>query len=152
MAPSEDSELARLASGGAEGAFEAIFGRYGSDVFGFCCGMAGAKDGEELFRVAAGSAMARLRQGVHRGDLKPWLLKCAYEADEAFARPGEQGAERLGADALAAHPQVAGDGALVEIADAFRRLSRTQRGGLVLRELSGLGYEAVGGILEIPPA
>src|SRR2546423_7108145 len=104
MAPSEDSELARLASEGAEGAFEAIFGRYGSDVFRFCCGMAGAKDGEELFRVAAGSAMVRLRQGVHRGDLKGWLLKCAYEADEAFARRGEEGSSENAAGAHAAGP------------------------------------------------
>ncbi|MDQ3936627.1 MAG: hypothetical protein M3340_18555, partial [Actinomycetota bacterium] len=130
--------MAALAARGAEAAFEAVFDRHGQDVYRFCCAMAGVRDGEELFA----RAMPRMLDVLTRLDGPADLKRLLVETVAEVAPPIEPPARGTAAGGVTA------GGVLV----AFERLSRTERGSIVLRELGGLGYRAIGDVLGVNPA
>ena len=79
-----DSELARLAADGSRAAFDAIFGRYGQELYRFSVALTGAGSGEELFRAAIGRGIAALRAGLGPGDLRSAIFKGARETADAL--------------------------------------------------------------------
>ncbi|HEX8648922.1 MAG TPA: sigma factor-like helix-turn-helix DNA-binding protein, partial [Thermoleophilaceae bacterium] len=136
MSALPDARLAELAADGAETALRAIFGRHGDEVFRFCCALAGRGGGEELFREAVAGGIQALRAGDLDETLRTLLLRCAHEARGCVE------ATRLALD----------EGGVPGVLERLEGLSQTPRGALVLREVSGLGYSAIGRVLGIPPA
>jgi DNA-directed RNA polymerase specialized sigma24 family protein len=132
-----DADLARLAARGGEAVFEAIFDRHGQDLFRFCCAMAGARSGQELFSRAVQRVVVEARAGGAPAELAPWLFGQAHDEAQR-SEPGEQVEPRHAA---------AGAGLVARFGD----LSRTQRGGLVLGELAGLGYQAIARVFHVSP-
>jgi DNA-directed RNA polymerase specialized sigma24 family protein len=122
---------------------EGVFGRHGQDVFRLCCALAGAKDGEELFSRTIGRVVERFKSGVGNQDLKPWLF--AQAQAEATDSGSLAVAAARATTPVEAEPSDAGQLLL----ERFEEMSRTERGSLVMRELSGLSYGAIADVLGI---
>lgn len=135
-------QLAEFATRGAEAGFEAVFAQHGSDVFRFCCALAGSAKAESLLVRTARRAASELQGHDPSSNPKRVLLRTAYE--KAVAAEPTDRAEP------SARPEPR-DPAGAPIAARVDALPRTQRGGLVLRELMSLGYGPIADILKIDP-
>ncbi|HEX8065292.1 MAG TPA: hypothetical protein VF520_02065 [Thermoleophilaceae bacterium] len=155
--------LARLASRGAEDAFEAIFARHGQDLFRFCCAMAGTRDGQQLFERATHRIVGELRRGEAPSDLETWLFeRAAAEGREPGGEPAGGRAAAAGGAAAAAEARdaaamggAAAGGAQATatggLAERFDALPEPQRSVLALA-LSGFVYDRIAGVMHVSSA
>jgi RNA polymerase sigma factor (sigma-70 family) len=146
-----DSRLAQRAAGGSNRAFEAIFERYHQDLYRYCAAIVGnAADAQDAVQSTMVKVLQALPGEQRRIELKPWLYRIAHnEAIEIVRRRAP--AEEIDADSLLG-PTSAADEAIARerlqrlVADVAE-LPERQRGALVMRELSGLGFEEIGAAL-----
>ncbi|HEU4905201.1 MAG TPA: sigma-70 family RNA polymerase sigma factor [Solirubrobacterales bacterium] len=139
-----DSQLARLAANGDEGAFDAIFRRHQQDLYRFCLAMTG--DPQDA-QAATQSTMTRLRRALpekdRRTELKPWLYRLARDEVAAVQRAVQVKAPPQSAESRVEAQRLLSD---------LERLPPSQRAVLVMRELSGLGLAEIGAAFETTPA
>ena len=151
-----DDRLVRRAVAGDERAFAAIYRRYHQDLYRFCLAIvANAEDAQDALQNTMVKALRALPGERRRIELKPWLYRIAHnESVEVLRR--RRPVEEL-------DPELsAGAGDLAEDAEARERLRglladldqlpERQRGALVMRELSGLGYAEIAAALGTSPA
>jgi RNA polymerase sigma factor (sigma-70 family) len=142
-----DQRLARRASAGDERAFAAIFRRYHQRLYRYCLAILGdPEDAEDALQNTMAKALRALPGEERPIELKPWLYRVAHnEAIDLIRR--RRGEEQL-------DPELAGAGSgLAEEAETRERLRRLladleqlperQRGALLMRELSGLGFAEI---------
>jgi RNA polymerase sigma factor (sigma-70 family) len=143
-----DQRLARRAAAGDERAFAAIFRCYHQRLYRYCLAILGnPEDAEDALQNTMAKALRSLPGEERPIELKPWLYRVAHnEAIDLIRR--RRGEEQL-------DPELAGAGAgLAEAAETRERLRllladleelpERQRGALLMRELSGLGFEEIG--------
>lgn len=143
-----DERLARRAAKGDRRAFEAIYRRYEQDLYRFCLTMTGdSQDAQEALQNAMVKVLRALPGERREIRLKPWLYRIARNESVEVLRRRRDGVE-IDTEVLAA-----ADG-VIEAAETRERLARLfadleqlperQRAALVMREMSGLGFEQIG--------
>jgi RNA polymerase sigma factor (sigma-70 family) len=147
-----DDRLGRLVAAGDERAFAIVYERYYQPLYRYCRSIVGdPDDAADALQNTMAAALRALTGETREIKLKPWLFRIAHnecisllrgrrpqvEIDDSLELIAPEGADAFTRERLR---QLVAD--LQELPDA-------QRSALVMRELSGLGYEeiatAVGG-------
>lgn len=143
-----DGRLTQRATKGDRSAFEAIFNRYHQELYRFCLAMVGnPQDAQDALQNTMVKVLRALPGETRDIKLKPWLYRIARnEAVETVRRRRDN--TELEPEHASSAPEIA------ETAEARNRLRRLmadlgelpdrQRGALVMRELSGLGFDEIG--------
>jgi RNA polymerase sigma factor (sigma-70 family) len=144
-----DARLVRIAVRGEQRAFAAIFQRYHQELYRYCRAILG--DDEE-----AGDALQNTMLKVMRAlpgesreiALRPWLYRIAHNEAIALLRQRQPSAELSEeiANLTDAPPEhrVQQRERLRHLVADLRSLPDRQRGALVMRELNGVDYSAIG--------
>lgn len=145
-----DRRLSRLAAEGDAHAFAAIYERHHRALYRYCLSILhDPDDAGDALQSAMVSALSALTSGVQVLALKPWLFRIAHNESISLAR--RHGSESSVADVperAAADQDPATRERLRQLVADLTGLPERQRGALVMRELSGLGYEEIGGALN----
>ncbi len=151
-----DERLARRAVEGDERAFAAIFRRYHQSLYRFCLAIVGnPADAQDALQNTMVKVLRALPGEKRVIALKPWLYRIAHNESIELLR------HRRDSGPLDTDLAAPGTG-LAEKAESRERLRRLisdldelperQRGALVMRELSGLDFDAIGSALGTSPA
>jgi RNA polymerase sigma factor (sigma-70 family) len=146
-----DERLARRAVAGDERAFAAIFRRYHQSLFRFCLAIVGnPEDAQDALQNTMMKVLRALPGEEREIELKPWLYRIAHNESIDLLRRRRETRE-LDVEQVAPGYGLAEDAATRErlrrlLAD-MAELPERQREVLVMRELSGLGFEEIGSAL-----
>jgi RNA polymerase sigma factor (sigma-70 family) len=146
-----DERLTRRAVGGDERAFAAIFRRYHQDLYRFSLAIVGnPHDAQEALQNTMAKVLRALPGEEREIELKPWLYRIAHNESIDLLRRRRDTRE-LDVEQVAPGYGLAEDvmtrERLRQLLDDLRELPERQREVLVMRELSGLGFEEIGGAL-----
>jgi RNA polymerase sigma factor (sigma-70 family) len=146
-----DSHLTRHAVRGSSSALEAIFARYHQELYRYCATIVGnSADAQDAVQNTMVKVLRALPGERRQIELRPWLYRIAHnEAIEIVrhrAPLAEIDADSLAPAASAAEEAAAREGLRRVLADVAE-LPERQRGALVMRELAGLDFEAIGAAL-----
>ena len=149
-----DDRLARAAAQGKPDAFDEIYARYNSALYGYCLSILhDAEEARDALQATMEKAYRAIGSQRVRGGLKAWLFGIAHNEAISLtrARPATQsyGSEPAFVPA-AADP--ADRDRLAQLVADLKTLPEQQRSALVLRELSGLRSDEIGAALGITPA
>ena len=151
-----DERLARRAAAGDERAFAALFRRYHQGLYRFCLAiLASPEDAEDALQSTMVKALRALPGEERPIQIKPWLYRVAHnESIDLLRRRRESG--ELDAEQAAPGAGLAEEAATRErlrrLLTDLGELPERQRGALVMRELSGLGFEEIAAALGTSPA
>lgn len=143
-----DDRLARRAIGGDERAFAAIFTRYHQRLYRYCLAiLSDSQDAQDALQSTMVKVLRALPGEERRIELKPWLYRIAHnESIELIRRRRETC--RLDTELAAPGPglteEVASRERLGRLISDLDELPERQRGALVMRELAGLDFAAIG--------
>jgi RNA polymerase sigma factor (sigma-70 family) len=151
-----DERLARLAAGGSEAAFAAIFERHHQALHRHCHSIVGnGHDAADALQNTMVKALRALPGETRQIALRPWLYRIAHNESISLLR-----ARRNDGDLEAARH--VGDPAAASVIESRERLraleqdlqelTERQRGALLMRELSGLAFGEVADALQVSPA
>jgi RNA polymerase sigma factor (sigma-70 family) len=152
-----DEQLARAAGRGNDHAFAALYARYSGALRSYCASIVlHSEDAEDAVQATMLKAMRALpgrRPGV---PVKPWLYRIAHNesVDVLRRRRAHSTVDEDRVASLAApgpEAALARRERLAELVVDLRTLPERQRAALIMRELSGLGYEEIAGALEVTP-
>jgi RNA polymerase sigma factor (sigma-70 family) len=151
-----DAAIARRAAGGNQRAFAAIFERYHQDLYRYCAAILGnAEDAHDAVQNTMLKVLRALPGEERDLKLKPWLYRIAHNEAIDLIRVRRK-AEPIDAEMLAGAigpaEQVETRGRLQQLISDIAELPDSQRGALVMREMSGLSYEQIGEALQTSPA
>jgi RNA polymerase sigma factor (sigma-70 family) len=151
-----DERLAKRAAAGDEQAFAAIYQRYRQDLYRFCLAIVRSpQDAQDVLQNIMVKVLRALPGETRQIQLKPWLYRIAHnEAVETLRRRR---------DNTELDPEIMGSGddpsesaatreRLRQLFADLANLPERQRSALVMRELSGLGFEEIGEALEASSA
>jgi RNA polymerase sigma factor (sigma-70 family) len=148
-----DERLARHAAAGDTAAFEAIFKRYHQELYRYCRAILSNHDEAQDALQSTMAAALRALPGERREiALRPWLYRVAHNEAISIARrraesplvlDAADGASVQGADSESADRE-----RLRELVTDLHALPERQRGALVMRELSDLGYAEIGAAIS----
>lgn len=147
-----DERLTRRAVDGDERAFAAIFRRYHQSLYRFCLAIVGnPEDAQDALQNTMIKVMRALPGEERRIELKPWLYRIAHnEAIDLLRRRRET--RELDVEQVAPGYGLAEGVATRErlrrLLTDLQDLPERQREVLVMRELSGLGFDEIGAALE----
>lgn len=149
-----DDALARLAAGGSDGAFTALYERYHGPLLAYARSiLLDAEDARDATQSALEKALRALPGRDDDRPLRPWLYRIVHnESVSLLRRRRPQVALDETVDApCAPAPELDAERRrrLAELVEDLRALPERQRGALVMRELSGLGYDEIAGVLGI---
>ena len=147
-----DARLARLAAEGSRGAFAAIYERHHQALYRYCRSILGNDDeAKDALQNTMVSALRSLPGERRRIALKPWLFRVAHNESISVLRRRTEDAE-LDEVALASSDDIASRERLRGVFEDLTQLPERQRGALVMRELTGLGYTEIAEVLETSDA
>src|SRR3954462_2291353 len=143
-----DGRRAEMAASGAgDQAFSAIYARYHQPLYRYCQSLVRdpdeAADALQSAMLKAYLALPAKRTEV---ELRPWLFRIVHnEAISALRRrTGHDEITELNSPrAASAHDEAAARARLDQLVDDLQELDERQRAALVMRELSGLGYDEI---------
>ncbi len=151
-----DAVIARRAAAGNERAFAAIFERYHQDLFRYCAAILG--NSEDAHDAVQNTMLKVLRAlpGEERDlKLKPWLYRIAHNEAIDMIRV-RKSTDQIDAEALAGAvgpaEEVEARSRLQQLLEDIADLPARQRGALVMKEMSGLSHEQIGGVLQTSAA
>ena len=154
--PFGDGRLRRHAAAGDERAFAAIYRRYHQDLYRYCLALLrDREDAQDALQATMVKALRALPGETREIELKPWLFRIAHNESISLVRRRRTTAEL--------DPEMVESGEtperrtvererLRELVSDLDALPERQRGALVMRELSGLGFEQIGAALGASPA
>jgi RNA polymerase sigma factor (sigma-70 family) len=151
-----DDRLAQRATRGDRRAIEAIYRRYHQELYRFCLAIVGnPSDAQDALQNTMVKVLRALPGEKREIKLKPWLYRIARNEAIETVR-----SRRDSAELEPEHPSSALE--IAQTAEARERLRRLladleelpgrQRGALLMRELSGLGFEQIAAAFETSPA
>ncbi|MEO8091412.1 MAG: RNA polymerase sigma factor [bacterium] len=161
-----DARLTRLAASGDSAAFATIFERFHQEIYRYCRAIVSDPDEAQDALQNTMTAALRALPGEQRTiALRPWLYRIAHNEAISIIRQRShsapdvaEGAERRsvpppGTEGVATSAPSAQGGAeererLRELVRDLSALPDRQRGALVMRELSGLGYAEIASALD----
>ncbi len=155
MSLRSDERLAARAKDGDERAFAAIFRRYHQALYRFCAGiLSNPDDAQDALQNTMVKALRALPGEEREIRLKPWLYRIAHNESIDLIRR-RRASEDVDPEMLAGG---AGPEERAEARERLRRLladldelPERQRAALVMRELSGLGFEEIAAAFETSP-
>lgn len=146
-----DDRLTRRAVEGDQRAFAAIFSRYHQALYRFCLAIVGnPDDAQDALQNTMAKVLRSLPGEEREIELKPWLYRIAHnESIDLLRRRRET--RQLDVEQVAPGYGLAEDVVqrerLRQLLDDLRELPDRQREVLVMRELSGFGFEEIGSAL-----
>ena len=150
-----DETLASRAADGDGDAFSALYERYHGPLLAYTRSiLLDADDAHDATQSALEKALRALPRRDPARPLRPWLYRIAHnEAIDIVRRrqaTADAGAD-LGELLIVPGPEVDAEQRtrLAQLVDDLRMLPERQRGALVMRELSGLSYDEIGGALGL---
>jgi RNA polymerase sigma factor (sigma-70 family) len=151
-----DDQLARRATKGDERAFAAIFRRYHQDLYRYCAAIVGSsEDAHDALQNTMVKVLRALPGEQRRIQLKPWLYRIAHNESIELLRQ-RRPIEPIELDVVAVGPELAAEAETRErlrhLLSDVEELPDRQRGALVMRELSGLGFDQIGAAFGTSPA
>jgi len=152
-----EAGLARRAAAGDTAAFAEIYRRHHQAIYRFCRSMlVSAEDASDALQSTMAAALRALPGERRAIDLRPWLFCVARNECITLLRgrrptAGLEAVESLPAPS-SGEDAVAVRGRLRELVGDLQALPERQRSALVMRELSGLDYEAIAVALETTAA
>src|SRR3954452_1529317 len=148
-----DEKLIALVRRGRDDAFEVLVDRYRARLIAFCRNMLRSpEDAEDVFQEVLVNAYRAIRADSRPIAAKPWLYRIARNRClNEMRRNSASGVESM--DVFEAMGPTAGETVerrehLGEIVTDVKRLPEQQRAALLLREMEGLGYQAIADVLE----
>jgi RNA polymerase sigma factor (sigma-70 family) len=150
-----DEALAGRAAAGSGAAFSALYERYHGPLLGFCRSiLLDDHDAHDATQNALEAALRSLPRREPGRPLRPWLYRIAHNEAIDIVRRRRPQAELTELDApTVPGPEVDAEQRvrLAQLVDDLRGLPERQRGALVMRELSGLGYDEIAVALGVSP-
>jgi RNA polymerase sigma factor (sigma-70 family) len=148
-----DERLARLAAAGDTVAFEAIFERYHQELYRYCRAiLSNHEEAQDALQSTMAAALRSLPGEDREIALRPWLYRVAHNEAISIARRRAESPLVLdaadGASAQGADSESADRERLRELVTDLHALPERQRGALVMRELSDLGYAEIGAAIS----
>jgi RNA polymerase sigma factor (sigma-70 family) len=139
-------------------AFTELYERYHGPLLAYCRSiLLNAEDAHDATQNALENALRALPTRDAGRPLRPWLYRIAHNEAITIIRR-RQNHDELGPDTepvggLQPSPEVYAEqrGRLEQLVEDLRSLPERQRGALVMRELSGLSYDEIGGALGLTP-
>lgn len=151
-----DERLTRRAVGGDKRAFAAIFRRYHQSLYRFCLAIVGnPEDAQDALQNTMIKVLRALPGEERRIELKPWLYRIAHNESIDLLRRRRETAPLDVEQVAPGHglsEEVATRRRLRGLLADLRELPDRQREVLVMREMSGLGFEEIGAALETTAA
>jgi RNA polymerase sigma factor (sigma-70 family) len=150
-----DERLARLAAKGDRLAFEAIFDRYHQELYRYCVSLLRNRDdAADALQSTMMRALRALDGDTRDISLRPWLYRIAHNESMTLLRQARPDRERESpVNAVQdVEARASTRARLAALLDDIRDLPDRQRGALVMRELSGLGYDDIAEALATSPA
>ncbi len=148
-----DESLASRAAAGNEAAFTALYERYHGPLLGYCRSiLLDVEDAHDATQSALENALRALPRREPGRPLRPWLYRIAHNEAITILRRRRPHADVDPATVLTVPgPEVDSEQRtrLSQLVDDLRMLPDRQRGALVMRELSGLSYDEIGGALGV---
>jgi RNA polymerase sigma factor (sigma-70 family) len=149
----DDDRLARAAAAGDERAFSAIYERHHQALYRYCRSVVGndedARDALQNTMLAALRGLDSRREG---GSLKAWLFQIAHNESISLMRRRREHAElsdELDSAAISVEASAAEREQVEQLVSDMRELPDSQRGALVMHELSGLQYPDIAAALGV---
>ena len=151
-----DERLARRAAGGEERAFASIFDRYHQQLYRYCLAIVGdTQDAQDALQNTMLKVLRALPGEERELKLKPWLYRIAHNESVDLLRR-RRDTRQLDAELAAPAPALADEldsrERLRQLLADLDELPERQRGALVMRELAGLDFAAIGTALDTSAA
>ncbi|MFN2617393.1 MAG: RNA polymerase sigma factor [Thermoleophilaceae bacterium] len=150
-----DDRLARMAAEGDAQAFAAIYERYSKALYRYCRSiLADPHDARDALQSAMVKALKGIGGQTEGGALKAWLFRIAHNECISLARrnrPSVELTERGEPLAQSAYGEAADRARLEQLLQDMLVLPERQRRALVMRELCGFDYGAIGAALASSP-
>jgi RNA polymerase sigma factor (sigma-70 family) len=151
-----DERLARRAAGGEEEAFASIFDRYHQQLYRYCLAIVGdVQDAQDALQNTMLKVLRALPGEERELKLKPWLYRIAHNESIDLLRR-RRDTRQLDAELPASTPALADEldsrERLRQLLADLDELPERQRGALVMRELAGLDFAAIGTALDTSAA
>jgi RNA polymerase sigma factor (sigma-70 family) len=146
-----DARLVRIAVRGEQRAFGAIFQRYHQDLYRYCRAILGSEEeAADAIQNTMLKVMRALPGETREIALRPWLFRIAHNEAVALLRQRPQSAELSEEEPAgsASLPEARAETRqrLRQLLGDLRSLPERQRGALVMRELNGMDYAAIGAV------
>jgi RNA polymerase sigma factor (sigma-70 family) len=150
-----DARLARLAARGDRRALEGIYRRHYQELYRYCRAIVrDPHDAEDALQSTMAKVAAALPGETREISLRPWLFRIAHNEAISVLRARRPTAEldqespALGTDV---EQEAENRDRLRQLVRDLDRLPERQRGALIMRELSGLGFDELGASFGITP-
>jgi RNA polymerase sigma factor (sigma-70 family) len=150
-----DDRLARRAAEGDGQAFATLYQRHHQALYRYCRAILGnAEDAADALQNTMMAALRALPGERREIRVKPWLFRIAHNESISLLRrrPPTAGLEAAVNVAAPSGSDADTRERLRELVTDLRELHERQRAALVMRELSGLGYDEIGAALDSTPA
>src|SRR4051794_32353769 len=152
-----DERLARMASEGDRRAFDVLFARHRRAIERCAAPIVrNDHDAQDVLQTTALKALTGLPSRSAGAPLRAWLLRIA--SNEAIsvlrrrrARPSEELAERVPDASGTPEERALARDDLRHLLHDIEHLTERQRRALLLRQMCGMDYEEVGGLLRTSP-
>src|SRR3954452_19723845 len=145
-----DDRLSRLAAAGDQRAFEVIYQRHYQALYRYCRSIVGnADDAADALQSTMAAALRGLAGERRQIAVRPWLFRIAHNESISLLRKRRAHAtidDAYEVEAPAHDPGVSQR--LEQLVTDLQQLPDSQRGALVMHELSGLRYRAIGEALN----
>jgi len=151
-----EQRLARMAARGERHAFEALFTRYHRELYHYCRAIVGEpEEAHDALQNTMAVALGHLPKVERRTSLRGWLYRVAHNEAVSILRRRPAPVDPVDL------PEGMGPGADIRFEDRerlrqlvidLRALPTRQRGALVMRELSDLGYSQIAAAMETSEA
>jgi RNA polymerase sigma factor (sigma-70 family) len=142
-----DRHLTRLAKRGDRKAFEAIFRRYHQELYRYCRAIVGdEEEAHDALQNTMAAALHSLPGSKREIALRPWLYRVAHNEAISILRRRQQTLDPIQIEQLrtpAAEAEADSRERLRRLVTDLGTLPERQRSALVMRELSGLGYDEI---------
>jgi len=143
-----DDRLARLVAGdGSERAFAVFYERYHQSLYRYCRSMLrNDADAQDALQSTMAGALVALRRGQRDAPLRPWLFRIAHNESVSLLRRRRPECELSDASecsTVSVEERAEEREKLALLVADLSELPERQRGGLVMRELSGLSHEEI---------
>jgi len=145
--------LARRAARGERRAFEQIYRRFNQELYRYCLAiLRDPHDAEDALQATMAAALRALPGERRHLALRPWLYRVAHNESVSLLRgrgaPGPVESDAILATEPSAEVHLERRSRLRRLVADLRSLPERQRSAIVMRELSGLSYEDIGGALQ----
>lgn len=152
-----DERLARLAAGGSEPAFTALYRRHHQALYRYCLSIVRQEaDAQDALQATFAAALGALRRDQRNAPLRPWLFRIAHNESVNVLRRrpdcDEFSAEEHAGSGRSAEDQAGQHARFAQLLSDLGELPERARAALVMRELSGLGHDEIAAALETSPA